>query len=59
MSQFEQRARESAGSWLSRLTQAPTKGLSLAEQRLRTHYLADARRLVQREQQKTRWDRHK
>ncbi len=56
MSEFEQQARESPRSWLSRLARAPTAGLSLAQQRLHLYYLADARRLVQQEQQKARWD---
>jgi hypothetical protein len=59
MSQFQQLPCESPRSWLSRLYQAPTTGLSLAQRRLHTHYLADARRLVQQEQQKARWDRDK
>jgi hypothetical protein len=59
MSEFQQRPRESPRSWLSRLSQAPTAGLSLARWRLHIHYLADARRLVQQEQQKARWDRDK
>jgi hypothetical protein len=59
MSEFLQRPRESPRCWLSRLSQAPTASLSLAQRRLHLHYLADARRLVQQEQQKARWDRDK
>jgi hypothetical protein len=57
MSGFQQRPRESPQSWLSRLSQVPTAGLSLAQRRLHIHYLADARRLLQQEQQQARWDR--
>ena len=59
MSEFQQRPGESPRSWLSRLSQASTAGLSLAQRRVHIHYLADARRLVQQEQQKARWDRGK
>jgi hypothetical protein len=59
MSEFERQAGESPRSWLSRLCRANTAGLPLAQQRLHIHFLADARRLVQHEQQKARWDRGK
>jgi hypothetical protein len=59
MSEFERQAGESPRSWLSRLCRANAAGLPLAQQRLHTQFLAEARRLVQHEQQKARWDRGK
>ncbi len=57
MSEYEQQPGESPRSWLSRLCGANTADLPAAQRRLHTHYLADARRLVQYEQQKARWER--
>jgi hypothetical protein len=59
MSDFEQLPSESPRSWLDRLGLVDTACLPREEQRLHLHCLADARRLLQEEQQKARWDRKK
>ena len=55
MNELAQKSSESPRAWLARLAAVDVEKLSLAERRARAGYLADARRLVQRERQKGRW----
>ncbi|HZY83844.1 MAG TPA: hypothetical protein VFE78_03375 [Gemmataceae bacterium] len=57
MSEFEQQPLEAPGAWLSRLARVDASRLPLEQQRAHAGYLAEARRLVQEEQQKARWAR--
>ena len=59
MSEYERQPLEAAGAWLSRLARVDTARLPVEQQRALACYLADARRLVQEEQQKARWGRSK
>ncbi len=55
VNEFEQRAGETPLSWLKRLGALDTKELKLIERRALGAYLAEARRLLQEEQQRARW----
>jgi hypothetical protein len=57
LNELAQQPSESPLSWLARLRRADTGDLSLAQRRARACYLADARRLLQEEQQRARWGR--
>jgi hypothetical protein len=57
MNELAQKVDESPRSWLTRLGQMDSAALSLAQQRALAGYLAYARRLVQEEEQKVKWDR--
>jgi hypothetical protein len=57
--ELAQRAGESPRSWLTRLQSMDVGVLSSAQRRTRISYLAEARRLLQEEQQKAKWDRDK
>lgn len=59
MGEFGRLPLESLRSWLDRLGRIETARLPREMQRLHLHCLADARRLLQHEQQKARWDRSK
>ncbi len=59
MSEFEQLPLENPRCWLNRLENMDTVGLLLAQRRLHAYYLADARRLLQEEQQKAKWQRER
>ena len=59
MSELAQRPGESPRSWLTRLQSMDVEVLSSAQRRSRIGYLAEARRLLQEEQQKAKWDRDK
>lgn len=56
MNEFERQPLEGVGAWLRRLTGADVSGLPVERRRAHAGYLAEARRLVQQEQQKARWD---
>jgi hypothetical protein len=57
MNELAQQPSETPSSWLARLRQVDTGDLSLAQRRARVGYLADARRLLQEEQQRAKWGR--
>ena len=57
--ELAQRPGESPRSWLTRLQSMDVEVLSSAQRRSRIGYLAEARRLLQEEQQKAKWDRDK
>jgi hypothetical protein len=59
VSEFERMPLESLHSWIDRLGRIETACLPREKQRLHLHCLADARRLLEEEQQKARWDRRK
>jgi hypothetical protein len=59
VSELAQRPAESPQSWLSRLQSMDVEALSTAQRRARISYLAEARRSLQEEQQKAKWDRDK
>jgi hypothetical protein len=59
VSELAQRPGESPRSWLTRLQSMDVEALSAAERRTRICYLAEARRLLQEDQQKAKWDRDK
>jgi hypothetical protein len=59
MSALERQPLETPRAWLRRLEQINSAELTHEQQRVHLHYLADARRLVQQEQQKERWDQEK
>ncbi len=48
---------ESPQNWLKRLGSLDAQDLTLIERRALTAYLAEARRLLQEEQQRVRWSR--
>ena len=56
MNELAQKSSESARDWLARLATVEVEKLSLAERRARACYLADARRLLEHERQKGKWD---
>jgi hypothetical protein len=56
---FEQLPLESPGCWLRCLEKVDTERLSREERRVHTYYMADAKRLLQEEQQREKWDRLK
>jgi hypothetical protein len=58
VSELEQQPLEGPAAWLKRLGQVDTARLPLEQQRAHAYYLADARRLLQEEQQKARWGRN-
>ncbi len=55
MSEFERQPPESASAWLARLTRVDASRLPVEQRRAHGGYLAEARRLVQEEQQQARW----
>ena len=55
MNEFERQPLEGAGDWLRRLTGVDVSCLPVERRRAHVGYLAEARRLVQQEQQKARW----
>ena len=57
MSEFEQQPLESPTCWLRRLKGVDTARLLREQRRVHAYYLADAKRLLQEEQQKAKWDR--
>ena len=59
VSDLAQSPGESPRSWLTRLHSMDVEVLSSAQRRSRIGYLAEARRLLQEEQQKAKWDRDK
>jgi hypothetical protein len=59
VNELAQRLAESPRSWLARLQSIDVEVLSLAQRRARISYLAEARRLLQEEQQKAKWGRDK
>ena len=59
MRELAQRAGESPRYWLTRLQSMDVEDLSTDQRRTRISYLAEARRLLQEEQQKAKWDRDK
>jgi hypothetical protein len=59
MSEFEQRPLESPSGWLRRLELVDTAQLLPEQRRARMYYMADAKRLVEEAQQKTKWDKEK
>ncbi len=56
MNEFSQQPSGSPSAWLARLGAVDEERLSLAERRARAGYLADARRPVEQELQKGRWE---
>ena len=56
-SELAQLPAESPSAWLSRLQSMDVEALSPAQKRARISYLAEARRLLQEERQKEKWDR--
>ena len=56
MNELAQKSSESARDWFARLGAVDEEKLSLAERRARACYLADARRLLEHERQKGKWD---
>jgi hypothetical protein len=59
MSEFEQLPLESPSCWLRRLKKVDTERLLPEQRRVHTYYMADAKRLLQEEQQRAKWDRTK
>jgi hypothetical protein len=59
MSEFEQLPLESPSCWLRRLEKMDTDRLLLEQRRVHTYYMAEAKRLLQEEQQRAKWDRTK
>jgi hypothetical protein len=59
MVELAQRPGESPRGWLTRLQAMEVEILSPAQSRARIGYLAEARRLLQEEQQKAKWGRDK
>jgi hypothetical protein len=59
MSEFEQLPLESPRGWLRRLEGVDTERLLPEQRRMHLYYMADARRLLQEEQQRAKWDRMK
>jgi hypothetical protein len=59
VTELAQRTGESPRSWLNRLQSMDVEVLTPAQRRTRISYLAEARRLLQEEQQKAKWDRDK
>jgi hypothetical protein len=59
MRELAQRPGETPRSWLTRLASAGGAALPLADQRAWAAYMAEARRLLQDEQQRAKWDRGK
>ncbi len=57
MNEFKRQPPESAGAWLRRLTGVDVSRLPVEGRRAHAGYLAEARRLVQQEQQQARWGR--
>jgi hypothetical protein len=55
MSELAQQPLEGPGAWLSRLGRVDTARLPVEQRRAHACYLAEARRLVQQEQQQARW----
>ena len=55
MNEFERQPPEGTGAWLGRLTRVDVSRLSVEQRRAHAGYLAEARRLVQQEQQQARW----
>jgi hypothetical protein len=58
MSELAQQPLEGPAAWLSRLGRVDMARLPVEQQRAHACYLAEARRLVQQEQQKARWSKH-
>jgi hypothetical protein len=59
MSEFEQLPLESPSCWLRRLQKVDTEQLLLEQRRVHTYYMADAKRLLQEQRQREKWDRLK
>jgi hypothetical protein len=59
MVELAQRPGESPRGWLTRLQAMDAEALSPAQSRARISYLAEARRLLQQEQQQAKWGRDK
>jgi hypothetical protein len=59
VNEFERFPLESPRSWIDRLGRMKTACLPREQQRMHLHCLAEARRLLEGEQQKVRWDRRK
>jgi hypothetical protein len=57
MNELAQKVDESPRAWLTRLGQLDGAALSLTQQRALAGYMAYARRLLQEEEQKVKWDR--
>jgi hypothetical protein len=57
MSELAQLPAENPRAWLSRLQSMDVEVLLPALRRARISYLAEARRLLQEEHQKAKWDR--
>jgi hypothetical protein len=57
VSELAQLPTESSRAWLTRLQSMDVEVLSPAQKRARLSYLAEARRLLQEEHQKAKWDR--
>ena len=57
LSELAQLPAESPSAWLCRLQSMDVEALSPAQKRARISYLAEARRLLQEECQKEKWDR--
>ena len=59
MNELVRQAAESPLSWLRRLASMDEESLTPTEQRARTAFLAEARRLCQEEQQRAKWERNR
>jgi hypothetical protein len=59
MSEFEQLPLESPRSWLRRLEGVDRAQLHADQRRVLTYYMANAKRLLEQEQQRAKWDREK
>jgi hypothetical protein len=57
LSELAQLPAETPRAWLTRLQSLDVETLSAAQRRARISYLAEARRLLQEEHQKAKWDR--
>ena len=57
LNELAQLPAETPRAWLSRLESMDVEALSPAQKRARISYLAEARRLLQEERQKEKWDR--
>jgi hypothetical protein len=57
MNEFAQLPLESPSRWFRRLEKVDKALLPLEQRRVHAYFLADARRLLEEEQQKVRWAR--
>jgi hypothetical protein len=59
VSEFEQLLLESPRCWLNRLENMDTANLLPEQRRVHGYYLANARRLLEEERQKAKWQRER